>query len=156
MTTARILIVEDEPVTAEDLQYILENAGYEVTGIAATGKSAVEQVAKDEPGLILMDIRLKGKIDGIEAADIIHSNHQIPIIYLTAYADRETLDRAKITLPYGYILKPFEKNSIKAAVEMALYRHQTEMAGKSNEENNEERFKQLQGLVQDYISKASV
>ncbi len=156
MTIARILIVEDEPVTAEDLHYILTSAGYAVTGIAVTGREAVDCAARDEPDLIIMDIRLKGKIDGIEATNLIHNTHQIPVIYLTAYADRDTLDRAKITLPYGYILKPFEKSMIKAAVEMALYRHETEQKSRSEEESSGERFEKLQSLVRDYITKASV
>ena len=119
-----ILIVEDESIVAQDLQGILEDLGYDVPGIADCGELAVEKVAEFNPSLILMDIRLIGAIDGIEAAEIIQEKHDIPVIYLTAHSDAKTLERAKHSCPFGYILKPFQERELYTTIEIALYKHQ--------------------------------
>lgn len=119
----KILIVEDEAIVAEDLKAMLTKMGYTVVGTAATGQEALNLVEAHKPNMVLMDIRIKGNMDGIETAENIVVQYDIPVTYLTAYADDKTLDRAKTTLPYGYILKPFEERDLRAAIEMALYKH---------------------------------
>src|ERR1700687_2116616 len=113
MANERILVVEDEGVVAADLESILHHLGYEVVGIAPSGEEAVEIGEKEKPNLVLMDIRLKGEMDGIDAAEQIIARFDIPVTYLTAYADETTLNRAKTTMPYGYILKPFQESDIR-------------------------------------------
>ena len=105
---AKILIVEDEFIEAADLKKRLEKLGYTVVGMAATGQDAIKKTEDTYPDLVLMDIMLKGKMNGIEAAHSIRELHDIPVIYLTAYFDNKTLEMAKKTAPYGYILKPYE------------------------------------------------
>ena len=126
MTKANILIVEDERITADIIKKALTNLGYAVTSIASTKKQALKSAEEQKPDLVLMDIMLKGKMEGIEAADQIRSNLNIPVIYLTAYSDDQTLKRARITDPFGYILKPFETKELHTAIEIALHKHEME------------------------------
>ncbi|MFB8789055.1 MAG: ATP-binding protein [Potamolinea sp.] len=126
MVRSKILIVEDESIVALNIKNRLEGLGYAVVATISCGESAIEAAAKNRPDLVLMDIKLKGKIDGIEAAGQIRSRFQIPVVYLTAYTDDETLNRAKLTEPYGYILKPFESRDLCTTIEIALYKHQME------------------------------
>jgi CheY-like chemotaxis protein len=123
---ARILIVEDERIVARDIQNSLQGMGYTVVGMAASGGQAVKKAEKLRPDLVLMDIVLEGPMTGIEAADIIRSRLNIPVIYLTAYAEKEMMNQAKVTLPFGYILKPFNDRELYRTIEMALYRHRAE------------------------------
>ena len=118
----KILIVEDECLIAGDIQEILEDYGYTVTGIATTGEEALVYVSKTNPDLILMDIKLDGEMDGTEAADIINRIYNIPIIFITAYADREILEKAKAAEPFGYIVKPFDEKKLHPAIQMALHK----------------------------------
>lgn len=122
----KILIVEDEPITAEDLKNILIKLDYEVLDIVNNGEDAVEDAITHMPDLIFMDVRIQGKIDGIETAMRIKKAADIPIIYITAYADDETLKRAIKTEPYGYIVKPFKKPEINSSIEIAIYKHKKE------------------------------
>ncbi len=117
-----ILIVEDEQISALDLKDTLTSLGYRVTGIASTGDRAIEMVDEDPPDLILMDINLAGSLSGIDAAEQIILHHTIPIIYVTAYADPELIDRAKWTRPYGYIIKPYDERGIRTEIEIALHK----------------------------------
>ncbi len=133
MAQAKILVVEDEGIVSLEIQALLKNFGYTVAGAAASGEAAIELAAQTRPDLILMDIRLKGKLNGIMAADHIQSNFDIPVIYLTAYADEDTLKQAKITGPFGYLLKPFEERELYGAIEMALYKHHLEGRLKASE-----------------------
>ncbi|WP_035074747.1 HD domain-containing phosphohydrolase [Maridesulfovibrio zosterae] len=126
LESSRILIVEDEAIVALDVKGRLLALGYNVVGVAASGKLAIELASKYLPDLILMDIMLEGEIDGIETAFKIREQYSIPVIYLTAYADTETLKRAKITEPFGYIIKPFEDRELNLTIEMALYKHKAE------------------------------
>lgn len=126
MSKPQIMIVEDEGVVALSLQTHLKSFGYEVPIMVATGEEAIRYVHIIQPDLILMDIRLDGAIDGVEAATRIRSYVDIPIIYLTANSDEDTLQRAKITEPYGYLLKPFEERELRTTIETALYKHQME------------------------------
>lgn len=132
MKNSRILIVEDEAISALDLQHRLKNLGLPPPAIAYTGEEAVQKTLEIRPDLVLMDIKLPG-IDGIAAAGQIKSHLDIPIIYVTAYADETTLQRAKITEPYGYIIKPFQERDLVIAIEMALHRHKSEKQIRENE-----------------------
>lgn len=129
----KILIVEDASIVALDLQRSLQNMGYQVTDIVTSGEAAVKCLECEKPGLILMDIKLSGVLDGIATAEIIRRNQDIPVIYLTAYSDRDTLERAKITEPFGYIIKPFEDRELRTVIEMALYKHGLNRRLKENE-----------------------
>ncbi len=126
MPSARILIVEDEGILALDVQQRLTSLGYPLPDIASTGAEAIRKAADGRPDLILMDIMLPGEIDGVTAADRIHARFDIPVIYITAYADEDTLHRAKITEPYGYIIKPFKERELHIAIDMALYKSKME------------------------------
>ena len=114
MKPIRLLIVEDEFIVMSDLQARLSNLGYEIAGQADTGAGAISSAASTNPDLVLMDIRLKGEMDGIAAAEQIRSGLKLPVIFLTAYADESTLQRAKEAEPYGYILKPFDLDILLA------------------------------------------
>ena len=126
MTGESILVVEDEGIIALQLTELLEKNGYLVTGTMAYGEDAVKMAKKNPPDLICMDIELMGKIDGIEAARKIHEHADIPVIYLTAYSDDQRLARAKETMPYSYIVKPFNERELLISVDMALYRHRVD------------------------------
>ncbi len=126
MSAPRILVVEDQNIIAMDLQFRLESLGYVVVDVVATGEDAVRVFSETEPDLALMDIRLKGALDGIEAAEQIRMHSDCPIIYLTAHSDDQTLRRARITEPHGYLLKPFEDRELHLTIEIALYRYQME------------------------------
>ncbi|PDW04930.1 ATP-binding response regulator [Candidatus Viridilinea mediisalina] len=118
-----ILIVEDELLVAMDTRALLSNHGYKVAAVATSGGEAVNQALNLRPDLILMDIRLRGEMDGITAADQILAHYQVPIIYLTAFADDMTLLRARSTAPYGYLVKPFDEATLLASMTMAVERH---------------------------------
>lgn len=122
----KILIVEDERIIALDIKRILLHLQYEVVGIASSGNQALDMVKHYQPDLILMDIKLEGDKDGIETTQIIRGKYNLPVIYLTSYTDESTLQSAKYTEPFGYILKPFEERELYATIEMALYRHKLE------------------------------
>ena len=129
----RILVVEDENVVALDIQRDLMSFGYAVPATASSGEEAIEKAAALRPDLVLMDIRLRGAIDGIEAAEEIRTRFNIPAVYLTAYADPATLGRARLTGALGYLIKPFGERELHAAVEVALYRHRLEQRVKESE-----------------------
>ncbi len=126
MNGTTILIVEDEAIVAADLESKLRRLGYEVSGIAADGEEAVSMACSLQPHLVLMDIRLKDSMDGIEAAEAIRNRMDVPLIYLTAHSDIATLTRAKLTGPFGYILKPFDARDLATQIELALYRHEAD------------------------------
>jgi len=134
MANERIMVVEDEWAIADDIQKCLKNLGYTVSSVAASGEKAVQRAEEHKPDLILMDIALQGEMDGIEAASQINSRFNIPVIYLTAYADKKVLERAKLTGPFGYLIKPFEENELYSTIEMAFYKHKMEMKIKESEE----------------------
>ena len=123
MKNAKILVVEDEGITAEDIKDYLISLDYDVLATCSTGEDAIEKARDLAPDLVLMDIMLAGVVDGIQAAEIIREQHGIPVVYLTAYSDPQTLERAKITDPYGYVLKPFDQRDLQIAVEIALHKH---------------------------------
>lgn len=127
MSKINILVVEDENIVSKDIQHSLKKLGYNVVGSTATGENAIELAREKKPDLVLMDIMLKGQMSGIDAATVVRDELRIPVIYLTAYADESTLNKAKITEPYGYILKPFKEIDLHTSIEMALYKHKKEM-----------------------------
>jgi signal transduction histidine kinase len=126
MEQARIMVVEDEGIVAWHLAQQLQDMGHTVPAVVSSGAEAVQQAAALHPDLVLMDIHLRGEIDGIEAAARIRAQGDIPVVYLTAYADQATLERAKITGPSGYVLKPFDERELRATIEMALFKHRME------------------------------
>jgi response regulator RpfG family c-di-GMP phosphodiesterase len=126
MNPARILVVEDDAVLAAHLENKLNQMGYQVTGLAATGEQAIQSALAQLPDVLLMDIRLRGEMTGIQAADEIHKSADIPIVYLTAYTDESYLQEAKLTDAYAYLAKPVRDHELRASLEMALYKHQSE------------------------------
>ncbi|MFN2396565.1 MAG: response regulator [Bacteroidales bacterium] len=124
MAKVKILVVEDESIVAKDIQNSLKKLGYQVPTTVSSAEKAIEEVEENRPDLILMDIMLKGQMSGIEAANVIKERFGVPLIFLTAYADDNTLSKAKITEPYGYIIKPFKEKELQTTIEMALYKHE--------------------------------
>ncbi len=121
MAHEKILVVEDEEIVILDIRSALESAGYVVAATANSGHDAIKKAAEVMPDLVLMDIVLKGPLDGIDAADKIRALLNIPVIYLTAHSDESTLERAKVSQPFGYIVKPFRERDLLIAIEFALY-----------------------------------
>lgn len=146
MSDVKIMIVEDENITALELRERLEEWGYTVPAVVSTGTQAIQKAAETMPDLVLMDIILKGDMDGVEAAEQIRARLDIPVIYVTAYADERTLQRAKITEPYGYILKPFEERELRIIIEMALYKHLMEKVLK---ESNRKILAQQKAVIEE-------
>jgi PAS domain S-box-containing protein/putative nucleotidyltransferase with HDIG domain len=134
MKKKQILIVEDERIVADDIKMSLEKLGYAVAGLAFSGKEAVKKTEDLRPDLVLMDIVLEKKMNGIDAASTIRSRLDIPIVYLTAYSDKKTIEKAKESEPFGYILKPFENRGLQSNIEIALYKHKMENMLKESEE----------------------
>ena len=126
MKKLQILVVEDESLVAKDIVNMVRGLGYSVPAVVSTGEEAIVIAEKTRPDIILMDIVLKGQIDGIEAAQYIWENFALPVVYLTAYADEATLQRAKVTEPFGYILKPFDERELQTTIEMAFFKAQME------------------------------
>lgn len=145
MAKAQIMIVEDESIVAKDLQNMLERIGYDIPAVVASGEAAIKKAAGTHLDLVLMDIMLRGEMDGVEAAEQLRTRSRVPVIYLTAYADDDTLQRAKITEPYGYITKPFEERELHVSIEMALYKHKAERELRESEY----RFRQMAENIKD-------
>ena len=133
MAASRILVVEDERIVAKDLESRLLALGYTVVGSVATGLDALRLSGELHPDLVMMDIQLQGEMDGITAANRIRTEHFVPIVYLTAHSDEETLKRAQVTEPYGYLLKPFQERELRTVIEMGLYKHRAESALRASE-----------------------
>lgn len=134
MEDFKVLIVEDEFLVSADLKHELESMDYEVVGIASTGIDAIRIAVETFPDIVLMDIILKGDMDGIDAAKQIHECYDVPIIYLTANYDNHIIERAKVTQPYGYIIKPFNPMELHSVIEMAGYKHLIEQKARKTAE----------------------
>lgn len=152
MASANILVVEDDSIVAKDIKVSLEKLGFTLAGIACTGEDAVKLAELNNPDAILMDISLKGDMDGIEAAKRINELFSIPIIYLTANQDKRTIDKSKETKPYGYLLKPLNERDLNACLRMALYRFETEKKLRESEE----RYFRLTENARDMIFRISI
>ena len=127
MTDARILIVEDEAITVSALKRELTSLGYNVAATSSTTDEALNAVELHKPDLVLMDITLAGSLNGIVGAVVIRGNYHVPVVFLTAHADDQTMERAVAAGAFGYVLKPFSGAGVKAAIETALHKHQTEI-----------------------------
>ena len=147
MMETRILIVEDQRISAEDLRFTLERLGYTIADIVSSGEDAVRAEEKLRPDLIMMDVMLRDEMTGIEAAKIIKDRNGAPVIYLTAYADQETIERIKTTEPYGYIVKPYQDKELRGIIETALYKHGMELQLRQSEK----RFRSLTENIPDII-----
>ncbi|MCP4042845.1 MAG: PAS domain S-box protein, partial [Gammaproteobacteria bacterium] len=134
MSPKRILLVEDELLIAQGEKQLLESLGYVVAGIARSGEEALRRVEEEIPDMVLMDIMLGGEMDGIEAADTIRKQHDIPVVFVTAYADEQFIERAKLTEPFGYVIKPIDSQSLASTVEVALYKHSVDRKLRESEE----------------------
>ncbi len=126
MDRPRVMIVEDEGIVALQIKTSLEQRGYPVAGVFATGEEALAKVAVTAPDLVLMDMKLQGELDGIETARLLRERHDLPVIFLTAHSEESTIERAKRAEPYGYILKPFNVQELCIAVEVAHHKHQVD------------------------------
>ena len=155
MSKARVLVVEDEAIVAMETAKSLQNLGYEVISTVNSGDVAIKKAEDENPDIILMDIRIQGDKDGIETAEIIRNKYGIPVIYTTAYSDDERIERAKQTIPFGYIIKPTQERDLKVTLEMALYvsrveleRIKTNLKLKESEKQLKERLKELSCMYQ--------
>jgi two-component system, response regulator PdtaR len=126
MDPLRIMVVEDNATVAEDCRESLEELGYSVTSISATGEASIANAERERPDAILMDIKLRGEMDGIEAAAQIHDRFEIPVVFLSAFSDRDLLRRARQTGSFGYLAKPFRQHELVATLEMAIYKAKAE------------------------------
>ncbi|HEY9247158.1 MAG TPA: response regulator [Candidatus Methanoperedens sp.] len=144
----KILVVEDEIIIAEGLQKKLRTMGYDIIGTVSSGEEAIKKVKENNPDLILMDIVIHGEIDGIETAAQIHSLFDIPVVYLTAYADENTMERAKITEPFGYLIKPFKDRELQITIEVALYKHEMEKRLRENDRSLREKNQWLIAVIE--------
>jgi len=134
MTKARILVVEDEFITGADIQAKLQDMGYDVPVVADTGEYAIQVAGEQMPDLVLMDIHLKGEMTGIEAAEKIHDKYSLPVIYLTGQSDEATVEKAKVSAPFGYLIKPVDDRALKITINMALYKHALDESMKKQEQ----------------------
>jgi two-component system, cell cycle sensor histidine kinase and response regulator CckA len=126
MNSARVMIVEDDRIVARDIRTQVSRMGHSVVGVTGSGEEAVTLAAAEQPDLVLMDIRLEGEMDGIEAAQRIRSKNRIPVVFLTAYGNEEIVRRASLTEPFGYLLKPFDEPQMRTVIQMALYKREAE------------------------------
>src|SRR4029450_11132106 len=148
----RILVVEDQRLIAADIENTLKKLGYVVVGSVSSGEDAIRESDRLRPELVLMDVRLRGEMDGIQAAEIIRDRFTVPVVYLTAYADEETILRAKKTTPFGYLVKPFNERELRATIEIAFYTHRMErtLADERARRHAAEEFKILVDGVTEY------
>ena len=134
MAGEKILLVEDESIVALDIQERLKGFGYEVIDVVSSAEEALKWLKYAAPDLVLMDIKLAGQMDGIFAADTMRKEFDVPVVFLTAFADDTTLQRAKLAQPYGYLIKPFKERELYSTLELALYKHKEEKNKRDNEE----------------------
>src|SRR5579864_2442011 len=151
-----ILIVEDDGIVAIDIKKGLEDGGYEVSGVAVSADDAVLEALSTCPDLVLMDIRIQGSLDGIEAADLLRNRFGVPIIYLTAHGDPETFERAKKTEPMAFLLKPFRQAELVNAIEIGLYKSKAEKVIRERRENELRTLASVVEASTDFIGIASL
>ena len=153
MAKKRIMVVEDEGITAMRIQRSMEDTGYTVTSIVISGEEAIEKAEEDKPDLVVMDILLSGKMNGIEAAGKINSRFNIPVVYLTAYSDEKMIKTIKKTEPLGYIIKPFDERELRIVVEIAFYKHEMERKLKEAKDELTEKVKERTAELQSTIER---
>lgn len=151
MNKIKVLIVEDDVITAVHIQTQLKLLGYDVPAIIASGKEAIAMANKLRPDIILMDTVLKGEMDGIEAAKSIYVMYHIPIVFLTAFSDPDTIDRVKTSLPYGYITKPYDRNGLRLSLELALYKFKMDSESAFEEEAKKLRAHEITLLKDEFL-----
>jgi signal transduction histidine kinase len=144
-----VLIVEDEPLIALETEEKIKDLGYQISSIVGTGAKAIKKAEIDRPDIVLMDIRLKGELDGIETAGIIHSRFQIPVVFATAYAEEKYLEKAKLTHPYGYLIKPVQERDLKVVLNMALYVAEVDRKREEAEDSLKKANEELEKKVQE-------
>jgi PAS domain S-box-containing protein len=147
MSKIKILVVEDESIVAKDIQNTLIRLGYDVPATASNAASAFQKLEDIQPDLVFLDIKLKGEVDGIQIAEKIKNSYDIPVIFLTSFVDKGTLDRAKVTEPYGYIVKPFNESDLQSTVEMALYKFEKDKETKYSKERYENALLNLEEAI---------
>ena len=147
MEKVRVLVVEDEFVTGVEIQSRLEDSGYDAPVVVDTGEEAIQKVIDLRPQIVIMDITLKGKMTGIEAAEIIRHQYETPVIYLTAHSDDATIEKAVTTEPFGYLIKPLDDRALQTAIRMALYKHTLDLALKESEK----KYRAIAELAEDSI-----
>ncbi len=147
MQKARVMVVEDESIVAKNIQTRLKQLGYVVPLTVSSGEEALEKIESVKPNIVLMDVVLDGKMDGIQTAEIIYNKYKTPVVYLTAYADDETLERAKRSTPFGYIVKPFEVKELKSVIEIALSSYNTHTELKETSERLQSSFDSLESCI---------
>lgn len=126
MSKKKVLVVEDEAIVAKDISVCLKKIGYDVLGTLSKGEKVIPAIKEERPDLVLMDIMLAGEMTGIEVSKLIKEEFDIPVVFLTAYADEKTISKAKVTEPYGYVIKPFKEIDLRTSIEMALYKYKKE------------------------------
>ena len=156
LNKAKIIVAEDENIIAKDISKTLTRLGYEVLATVRTGEAVISKTRELNPDLVLMDIVLYGTMTGIEAAEKIMNSFHIHVIYLTALADNETLQRAKITEPFGYVLKPFDERTLHSSIEMALYKHKINFQLKERTKELEEERNKSDLLLRNIFPKEIV
>jgi DNA-binding LytR/AlgR family response regulator len=149
MSKKKILVVEDEAIVAKDISVCLNKIGYEVVDTFARGEKALDFLENNKPDLVLMDIMLTGKISGIDASAQIKEKYDIPVVFLTAYADEKTISKAKVTEPYGYVIKPFKEIDLRTSIEMALYKFKKEKEKMAGVETT--KFNQSSSVSREFI-----
>ena len=142
-----ILVVEDKVVTARHIQSTLMGLGYVAEHLAISGKEAIEKALEHKPDLILMDIMLGEGMDGVQAAQHVRSHMDVPIVFLSAYSDKSILDRAKMTEPFGYLIKPFRPEELRTTIEVALFKHKME----SRLRESEQKYRDLVELMPQFV-----
>lgn len=147
MSKTRILVIEDESIVAKDIQNTLIKLGYDVPVTASNAESAFMRLDEVNPDLVFLDVKLKGDIDGIQIAEKIRDHYEIPVIFLTSFVDKETLDRAKVTEPYGYLVKPFNEPDLRSTVEMALYKFSKDQETRNEKERYENALTNLDDSI---------
>ena len=150
MQNCKILVVEDEKLIGMDIKHRLEKIGYTVLELVRSGEEALIEIRKQKPSIILMDIMLAGKLDGIETSVIIKKEYDIPIIFTTSLSDEDTIERAKISEPFGYIVKPASDRDLHICIEIALYRHKIDQERNAllkTLQEQQEKIKTLSGLI---------
>ncbi len=149
MESTKILVVEDEWIVADQLYNDLKQSGYAVSEPVSTGEDAIKSIETDKPDLVIMDVMLQGKMDGVETAEQIYARFDIPVIYLTAYTSSNLLERAKKTRPCSYLVKPFEYSELQCNIEIALHNHKKEKELKERHELLESTVKKTIDAIKD-------